>query len=653
MWSGVLSPLDCWVSWMSLKFLQFNSMDRNWRRINSHVVILILLLCSRFYRARSWGWLFSPDYDDDDNFDSKRTSSTPDEYQNPYGSEFDIEALDNIKGKQLVERASKDKGLLSNSCWQKAYGQLFSSCKHIMQDEEKKSRLAWYMSDCFQRESGRRPLPQCPTSTLMVNCLKGLDDSAHQVYLAFFIDANAMCHHLQSHAFKQDTERVVNELKSSTHWVVDKLDKIEQQSDSLLEHSNEIHNSLDSIESQAELLAQKSKVVEDKITNVIDQSNSIFEQSHQIIGTQSKLQEQQFDMQKTLDTSMADLQNSYVRLGEDIGFLQTLTSQTQKQISEVAGTVSSQLDNLQSKADDIGNVVTLSLGQQKQLLDGQSLALQGLDTLTQTQTEAFEQSRLSVQQLADNARQHQHEFTMYQEKLQATHNRLAQSSSAILSAQEAFESKQATMFMALDKLFSLHNAILLESRAIKTIFFYLITMCVLYMLTSTKQTNNVRSVLYFGLCISFAIEFFIARFKGSDLSQQGWIASKTFYVRTTFVSIAILHLIFSFIRYRDYEQLNYKMLLEIQEKMKTLESNLDGNQGAVDVYHKGCKLLEMDSKVGQQLHARNIVKRALIFQRQRSKVGGFHGQSYMSWLDNLPEEDSSDDPDYELPSCVK
>jgi len=197
----------------------------------------------------------------------------------------------------------------------------------------------------------------------------------------------------RSHAFKQDTERVVNELKSSTHWVVDKLDKIEQQSDSLLEHSSQIHNSLDSIESQAELVAQKSKVIEDKIINVIDQSNAIFEQSHQIIGTQSKLQEQQLDMRKTLDTSMADLQKSYERLGEDMGFLQTLTSETQKQISEVAGTVSSQLDNLQTKADDIGNVVTLSLGQQKQLLDGQSLALQGLDTLTQTQAEAFEQSR--------------------------------------------------------------------------------------------------------------------------------------------------------------------------------------------------------------------------------------------------------------------
>lgn len=56
----------------------------------------------------------------------------------------------------------------------------------------------------------------------------------------------------------------------------------------------------------------------------------------------------------------------------------------------MACTISSQLDNIQNKRDDIGNTVTLSLGQQKLLLDDQSLALQGLDTHTQTQAEAFE-----------------------------------------------------------------------------------------------------------------------------------------------------------------------------------------------------------------------------------------------------------------------
>lgn len=87
---------------------------------------------------------------------------------------------------------------------------------------------------------------------------------------------------------------------------------------------------------------------------------------------------------------MVDLQKFYVRLGQDIRYLQKLTSQIYKQITEVASTVSSQLDNIQNKIDDIGNTVTLSLGQKKLLLDDQSHALQGLDTHTQTQAEAFE-----------------------------------------------------------------------------------------------------------------------------------------------------------------------------------------------------------------------------------------------------------------------
>ena len=33
-------------------------------------------------------------------------------------------------------------------------------------------------------------------------------------------------------------------------------------------------------------------------------------------------------MQKTVDTSVVDLQKFYVRLGQDIGYLQKLTSQT-------------------------------------------------------------------------------------------------------------------------------------------------------------------------------------------------------------------------------------------------------------------------------------------------------------------------------------
>ncbi|GLJ22310.1 hypothetical protein SUGI_0419730 [Cryptomeria japonica] len=596
-------------------------------------LFLVILLSSRFYAVHGWGWFSSSQMSEEGGGEEESTSS-----------DFDIEAADNAKGKDLV-REAKERVVLSGSCWQQAYEHLFSSCKKILQEEEKKSRLAWHMTECFQKESGRGPLPSCSSNSLILPCLKKLNDAQHKVYLAFFINTNAMCHHLQSNAFKKDTERVVNELKSSAHWVVDKLGKIEEQSDTLLEFSGQIHNSLINIESQATVLMERSKTAEDKITNVLEKSNAIFEQSHHITNTQSKLQEQQLNMQKTMDSSMANLEKSYTNLGEGIGFLQKLTQQTQMEITQVTGSMSSQLDNLQSKTDDIGNVVTLSLDQQKQLLSGQSLALQGLDTLTQHQVEAFKESRASLQQLSDGARRQQIEFSLYQEELQQTHTRLAHSSSAILAAQEAFESKQSTMLMTLDKLFSLQNAILLESRAVKTIFFYLVMLCVLYLLTSAKQSNDVRGTLYLGLCTTFAIEFFILRIKGNEFSQD-WVSSTTFYVRTSFISIAILYLAISLIRYRDYERLNYRMLLEIQEKIKMLDPYLDKNRDLV--YCKKSKLMEIDRTT--QHH---FIERAPIFQRKRCIVGDLDHHSYASFLNaQLGEDDSSDDPDYELPLSV-
>ena len=55
--------------------------------------------------------------------------------------------------------------------------------------------------------------------------------------------------------------------------------------------------------------------------------------------------------------------------------------------------MSTKIGNLQSKADDIGNIAGISLDKQQQLLDGQSTALKGLQILTKFQTEALEESR--------------------------------------------------------------------------------------------------------------------------------------------------------------------------------------------------------------------------------------------------------------------
>ena len=55
--------------------------------------------------------------------------------------------------------------------------------------------------------------------------------------------------------------------------------------------------------------------------------------------------------------------------------------------------MSSKMKDLQSKADDIGSVVGKSLENQKQLIEGQSRAMEGLNNLHSFQEQALEESR--------------------------------------------------------------------------------------------------------------------------------------------------------------------------------------------------------------------------------------------------------------------
>lgn len=135
--------------------------------------------------------------------------------------------------------------------------------------------------------------------------------------------------------------------------------------------------------------------------------------------------------------------------------------------------------------------------------------------------------RSTLERLAEYGRKQQEELLQRQAQLQQVHDNLIDNSKSILEAQvcdsiesllsmvfccntettnlnsfytlqEAFESKQATMFIALDRLFALHNAMLLESRIIKSFFIYTMSIFIIYMFTSTKQTYNVRARLYMG-----------------------------------------------------------------------------------------------------------------------------------------------------------
>ncbi|GMP25150.1 hypothetical protein CsSME_00002152 [Camellia sinensis var. sinensis] len=129
------------------------------------------------------------------------------------------------------------------------------------------------------------------------------------------------------------------------------------------------------------------------------------------------------------------------------------------------------------------------------------------------------------------------------------------------------------------------------------------------MFTSTKQTYAARPRLYIGLCVTFLIEFATIRYAPDDIEQQAWIIS---VVRSLAVVLASIQLL-AICTYRDYELLNYQMLLKLNEN---LTEQFYGKQRNKELWDVG-----MDSEM-----------------------------NWSSWVDTeLPEDlDNLEDPDYIL-----
>ncbi|KAB1999475.1 hypothetical protein ES319_D12G164800v1 [Gossypium barbadense] len=552
------------------------------------IVQSLLVLLSVSTSCQAWGFFLS----------SSKAVQSPN--ASPHGAslaEFSVDGLNDEKGMRLLQSA-KIRLVGSNSCWRNAYGHLLSGCKDIIATDEKRSRFAWHLSDCFQKDSGRSPFPFCDTKSAMLHCLKQLNDLEHKVYLEFLLETNSICYQLQNQAFKHETERLVNELRNSAQYAQDKLDCIEERTNVVLQNSNQISDSLNAIDIRIHNVDQTTHSLEGYMESLIQHSQTVYKQASDIADSQRELRNGQAMMNDQLKEGITMLDGAYKNLGHQVDNLRNEAIEIENEITKVGNTMSSSMNSLKITADDISNKVGASLDKQHQLLEGQSTALEGLRFLTRFQSEALEESRNTLQQLAEYGRKQQEELLKRQEQLQQVHNHLVENSKSILAAQEAFESKQARMFIAVDKLFALHNAMLLESRLIKAFIVYSMSTFVIYMFTSTKQTYPVRIRLYIGLCATFSIEVAVLRFTANDIEQKTWMVN---LVRSLYVLIACIQLLYAVCTYRDYEYLNHQMLLTLIDKVDTMQRKeaLSWEMEDSDVDWRSWVDVELPEDVGQ------------------------------------------------------
>lgn len=197
----------------------------------------------------------------------------------------------------------------------------------------------------------------------------------------------------RSYAFKHEIERLVNELKSTAQNTEDKLDILESKSDSLIQTSSMIHDSLGSLDVRVQNVAHVANTLETSVSGLSQQTIEISQEQKNIAESQLALMDGQVKMKETLKDGMEMFSDAYTNIQEGVDKLKSDTKQIEVEISVLGNNLSTKMVDLQSTTDDIGIKAGSSLEKQQKLLDGQSVALDGIQFLTRFQSEALQESR--------------------------------------------------------------------------------------------------------------------------------------------------------------------------------------------------------------------------------------------------------------------
>lgn len=356
-----------------------------------------------------------------------------------------------------------------------------------------------------------------------------------------------------------------------------------------------------------------------------------------------------------------------------------------KEMEHAAQHTQQQLTDISQGQDEIAR-------QQVHLADALALniqrlkesALHSLDELKDSQAMAMEETRSSLKGLSEGARRAQLNFEIWRVELDQKNQLLLRGSEDMLRAQEAFVSKQGSILATLDRLFSLYDSILYESRALKMFLFYATSLVFIHVLTSAKQTNGARPVLYSGLCISMAIELYLMKTYGTLLINQQWLQTSCYWIRAVLAAFTALVIALFILTYRDINWRNHQLLLEIHQKLSEPSTHPEGKSinsqqfsfEETNSYDNGplpempcLRPFSLQASSRKQALTSKIIRRVHKFIRGRRRGNrrllhrrsGVDDDALRVWMtlhgmdtsvldSDTNSDDSGDDPDYECPA---
>lgn len=126
-----------------------------------------------------------------------------------------------------------------SDCWTNAIIHLKNGCRVLTDSIQ--SDLALHFTNCFLEMSGQDPLDCLTERTVGLKrlCMKDMSDRAYTAYTEFFSQTQNMCYFLQNQVWHRETESTINNLKSNSKIVNEKLLEARDLQNVLLQHQKE------------------------------------------------------------------------------------------------------------------------------------------------------------------------------------------------------------------------------------------------------------------------------------------------------------------------------------------------------------------------------------------------------------------------------
>lgn len=439
-------------------------------------------------------------------------------------------------------------------CWTSVLGHLKSTCRDLEDNDELRSRLSVYFTNCHLSQSGLSEYP-CNSEMTVLECTKPLTIStiAFNAYTHFKGLVDQYCYFLQYDLLNHRLESNVNSLVAHSSSVSLLLSNLTGDSHKLHE------TSMKSLEGQSELLIEQKRLKEDLSTlsksasknfrNVESHFENLLKTSafvkdellqlHNKHGELLELQEQSrqasilmtnsIEKAASVTKTLTDGLNFVVKSQSDIQKQQKLLEDQQMKLNDLT---KEKFHLIEKAGEQSLRVLRDTFHSSNELLEQQKQARTRLAELQEQQQLSFEKSGMAIASVVGALNDHHQKMMEYSNNLLDSFGHLS----------------------------DLFQGFIGQLVTIENFFYYAISIFLAFLLTSTRRTQSARIYLLLSLIINFLYERWIV----SDYiyHQKFWL------VKSCFILLNLIILTYNAFTYTDLNEINNKMLGRILEVLQ-------------------------------------------------------------------------------------